>query len=208
MTLGRDRHWRKETVQIAFRHHPRTILDIGTGTGDLALEVIRWQPSTTVVAIDITPEMMVLGRNKRDGDQIHWVIAEGRHLPFESSSFDATISAFLLRNLPRVDPVLNEQLRVLIPNGRMVSLDTTPLSQSIYKPIMLLYMHLWIPILGRIFAGSFHAYQYLGDSTRKFLSAKQLEKVISEVGFEQVRSVKRMLGVIAIHSGKKPITGE
>ena len=204
MTFGQDGRWRRETVQEACGENPSLILDLGAGTGDLAIEVLHQHPTAMVVAVDFTPEMMIHGREKRDGDRIQWVVADGQYLPFTNAIFDASISGFLTRNLHAVDPVLAEQLRVLAPNGRIASLDTSPPTRASFKPILDLYLNQLVPLLGLILAGDYAAYGYLRDTTKQFLNAEQLIEKMKEAGFVQVRAVKRMFGIIAIHTGRKP----
>jgi demethylmenaquinone methyltransferase/2-methoxy-6-polyprenyl-1,4-benzoquinol methylase len=204
MTLGQDRRWRRETVAIACRDKPRQIVDLGTGTGDLALEAFRQNPGALVVAVDFSPEMMAYARKKENGDKILWVVANGHHLPFASSTFTASVSGFLVRNLHSLDKFFDEQHRILAPQGMIVTLDTTPPENSLYKPFLVLYLNLIVPLLGWIFAGDPAAYQYLRDTTKQFLSAGALEQKIRRAGFVGVYSVKRMFGIIAIHAGRKP----
>lgn len=204
MTLGQDRQWRRETVAIACSDRPNRIVDLGTGTGDLALEAFRQNPGALVVAVDFSPEMMAFARKKENGDRIHWVVANGHQLPFTNSTFSASVSGFLVRNLHSLDQFFEEQHRILAPQGKIVTLDTTPPEKSLYKPFLVLYLNLIVPLLGWIFAGDPAAYQYLRDTTKQFLSASALEQKVRQAGFVGVYCVKRMFGIIAIHSGQKP----
>lgn len=204
MTLGQDRRWRRETIAIACIDSPRRILDLGTGTGDLAIEALRQNPQARVVAVDFSPEMMVLGRVKEGGSQIQWVVANANHLPFANSTFEASVSGFLVRNLHSLDQFLEEQRRILAPKGRVVCLDTTPPDNSLFKPLLFFYLNLIVPTLGRMFTRDSAAYQYLRDTTKHFLSAGALEQKIAQAGFNQIQFVVRMLGIIAIHSGQNP----
>lgn len=204
MTLGQDGRWRKETIQSARVNSVQWLIDLGAGTGDLALEAQRQYPNTKVVAVDFTPEMLRLGREKSGGDLVFWVVADGKHLPFKDDVFDSSVSAFLVRNLFLPDPVLVEQIRVLVPGGKTVSLDTSPPPRSIFQPFIGIYLNFFVPLLGKLFAGDHAAYSYLRDSTRRFLSAEELEGKMTQAGFIEVKSVKRMFGIIAIHSGRKP----
>jgi demethylmenaquinone methyltransferase/2-methoxy-6-polyprenyl-1,4-benzoquinol methylase len=204
MTFGQDGQWRRETVRIAVGEHARWILDLGAGTGDLALEARRQCPRSNVVAVDFTSEMLILGREKGGGDQIMWIVADGQNLPFKNDVFDSSVSAFLVRNLHLVEPVLIEQHRVLAPEGTAVSLDTTPPTRSIFQPIVNLYLNYVVPLLGRLLARDQAAYQYLRDTTKHFLTSKELEQKMIEAGYIEVESQKKMFGIIAIHSGRKP----
>lgn len=204
MTFGQDGRWRRETVRVGCNEEPRMILDLGTGSGDLALEVLRQSPNSSVIAVDFTPEMMNRGREKQNGNRILWVVADGQCLPFTSEIFDTSLSGFLMRNLHRVDPVLAEQYRVLTPGGKITILDTTPPTGSFFKPILAFYITYIVPILGWILAADHAAYSYLRDSTKQFITARQLGMQMRAAGYLKVNAVKRMFGIIAIHSGQKP----
>lgn len=204
MTFGQDGLWRRETVRFANGDQAHWILDLGAGTGDLAIEALGQYPKANIVAVDFTHEMLLLGREKRGGDQVHWIVADGKNLPFKNDVFGSSVSAFLVRNLHPLDPVLIEQHRVLSPAGTAVSLDTTPPTRSIFRPIINLYLNLFIPLLGRFIAGDHAAYRYLRDTTKQFLTSGELEQKMVDAGYNQVVSQKRMFGIIAIHSGRKP----
>lgn len=203
MTFGQDGKWRKETVQRGTNNKPNTLLDIGSGTGDLAYEALRQHPNATIISVDFSPEMMLHGRGKPDGHRILWIVADGEHLPFTNNAFDGALSGFLLRNLYSVDPVLAEQLRVIVPGGRIAALETSPPAPSIVRPFINLYLNFLIPFLGRILAGDSAAYSYLRDTTKQFLTSEQLVQKMRDTGYVEVMAVKRMLGIIAIYHGKK-----
>ena len=136
-------------------------------------------------------------------EQVGWVIADAMHLPFASQSADAVVSGFLLRNVPDVPQTLMEQHRTLKPGGRIASLDTSPPRQNVLRPFLEFHLHTVIPFLGKLVAGDAEAYTYLPDSTEKFLSAEDLADRFEQAGFRAVGFVRRMLGTIGIHWGRK-----
>jgi len=202
MTLGQDIRWRRETVRRLGVEPGVRVLDVGAGTGDVSREILRQHPGAHVIACDLTPAMIAIGQ-KRHGEQpMAWVIADAEHLPFAGQCFQGVVSGFLLRNVSRLDAVLREQARILQDGGRMTGLDTTP-PHGLLKPFIAFHLHVIIPLLGRLVAGSADAYTYLPDSTEGFLKAEELAEKMRIAGFKQVGFVRRMLGAVAIHWGKK-----
>ncbi len=203
MTLGRDRHWRRETIRRLELAPSDRLLDVGSGTGDLAHEASRQQGDSQIIACDFTPAMLKVGRKRHDNHGIHWVVADARALPFADQTFDAVVSGFLLRNVADLDQTLAEQARILINEGRIASLDTTPPQANLLHPLLTIYLRWVIPALGRWFAGDVQAYRYLPETTRAFLEAQRLADVFQANGFKDVKFIRRMLGTIAIHWGRK-----
>jgi len=204
MTFGLDRGWRAELVRRMDLAPAARVLDVGAGTGDLALEVLKRQPAARLVALDFTPEMMSLGRRRPGGERVHWVVADAAQLPFPDRAFDGAVSGFLLRNVPDIDRVLSEERRVLRPGGCVASLDTTPPPRSWLRPLIRFHLHTVIPLLGRIVAGEPEAYTYLPQSTERFVDAGSLAERMTAAGFRGVEFARRMLGTIALHWGARP----
>jgi demethylmenaquinone methyltransferase/2-methoxy-6-polyprenyl-1,4-benzoquinol methylase len=170
----------------------------------LAFEALRRDTSVRVVGGDFTLEMMRVGRRRPGGDWIWWAGVDALHLPFEAGVFDAVTSGYLMRNVADVPQALIEQMRVLKPGGRLVCLDTTPPSPSLLRPLIHFHLHIVIPALGRLIAGSSEAYTYLPDSTEGFLTAEQLAGRLADAGFKQVGCRRLMFGTMALHWGRKP----
>ena len=207
ITLGQDVRWRRFLIKKMAIGQNSTVLDLGAGTGDLALEMKQQHPDALVVAGDFTPEMLLVGKQRGGADRIHWVIADAMNLPFASSCADVVVSGFLLRNVPDVDKTLAEQHRALKPGGRAGSVDTTPLRNNWLRPFLQFHLHTVIPFLGQLIAGDAEAYTYLPDSTEQFLTAEKLAATFENAGFKSVGFVRRMLGTVGIHWGKKGNSG-
>ncbi len=202
MTLGQDRAWRRETIERLELQPSARVLDIGTGTGDLAFEALRQQPDAFVVAADFTPDMVRVGRDRAEGVEPAWVIADSAHLPFADGSFDGVVSGFLLRNVADLPQVLLEQTRMLSTNGSWAGLETTPPPANLLRPLLQFYLRWIIPALGRWLADDPTAYRYLPSSTEVFLTPKPMTQALRQAGLTKVGYLRKMLGTVAIYWGQ------
>ncbi len=203
MTWGQDVKWRREVIDRARLPIGGKLLDIGTGTGDLALETLRRDKHILPIGTDFTPEMMLVGRNRPGGNLIRWLNADALDLPFNTETFDSIVSGYLLRNVVDIEKALVEQYRVLKPGGYMVCLDTTPPPKDFWHLPVRLYLRLVIPFIGGLVARDIHTYRYLPESTRHFLQATELAECMRKVGFKGTGFRKFMGGSMAIHWGAK-----
>ena len=203
MTAGQDIRWRRELIERLNLSPNALVLDAGSGTGDLALEIKQRYPDAMVVASDFTFEMVLVGKQRPDAGSVHWVIADAMYLPFASESADVVVSGFLLRNVPDVPQTLAEQYRTLKPGGCVGSIDTSPPPDNWLKPFLQFHLHTVIPFLGGLIAGDAEAYTYLPDSTEQFLTAEKLAAAFEKAGFRAVGFLRRMFGTIGIHWGHK-----
>ena len=203
MTWGQDLKWRREVIDRAQLPKGGRLLDIGTGTGDLAIEAIRRDETLLVVGADFTPEMMRIGRLREAAESLCWVNNDALVLPYCTGAFDAVISSYLLRNVSDVQAALEEQYRVLKTGGRVVCLDTTPPPVDIWHLPVRFYLRFVIPVIGGWVAGDHSAYRYLPESTARFLTAPKLAECMRKVGFIQVGYRCFMGGSMAIHWGMK-----
>ena len=200
MTGGQDVRWRRKVIRLAQINNHASLLDLGTGTGDLAKEALSQFPSAKVVGADFTLEMMRAGKQN---SPYNWSAADALSLPFSDSSFDVVISGFLMRNVIDLNSALTEQYRVLKSGGRIVILDTTKPKRNLLSPLIQLHMHTIIPLLGRLITGVSDAYRYLPESTDGFVTAENMANRMIYVGFENVGFQRLMFGTVAIHHGDK-----
>jgi demethylmenaquinone methyltransferase/2-methoxy-6-polyprenyl-1,4-benzoquinol methylase len=201
MTGFQDVRWRRHVIQLAGLKPGASLLDLGTGTGDLAREALRQQPAARVTAADFTLEMMRVGQ--KNGTSLQWSAADALQLPFAEASFEAVVSGFLMRNVTDLHKALQEQYRVLRRGGRIVILDTTRPKKNILSPFIWFHMHIVIPTVGGLLSGTRDAYKYLPDTTENFVTAEKLASLMAAVGFKKVGYERLMFGTIAIHWAEK-----
>ncbi|MGE5461869.1 MAG: ubiquinone/menaquinone biosynthesis methyltransferase [Syntrophothermus sp.] len=200
MTGGQDVRWRKRVIELARLKSNSSLLDLGTGTGDLAREALTQFPQANVIAADFTLEMMRVGKHH---GALNFSTADALHLPFNEGSYDAVVSGFLMRNVIDLQKALQEQYRVLNHGGRIVILDTTRPKKNLLSPFIWLHMHFVIPTLGGFLTGEKDAYRYLPETTEGFVTAEQMASRMAAVGFKKINFQRYMFGTIAVHWGEK-----
>ncbi len=201
MTGGQDVRWRKMVARLARLDNSSALLDLGSGTGDLAREAAAQFPQAKIIAADFTLEMMRVG--KKNG-ALNFSAADALRLPFPDGTFDAVISGFLMRNVIDLRQALSEQFRVLKNGGRIVVLDTTRPKKNLLSPFIRFHMHVVIPTLGGLLTGSPDAYRYLPETTEGFVAAEDMAARMESAGFEKVAFRRLMFGTIAVHWAEKP----
>jgi len=201
MSLGMDISWRRLLLAAARVPQGGLILDVGTGTGDIAFEALRTDPDVHATGADFTAEMMEIGRRRESAGKISWVQADAMCLPFPGAVFDAVVSGFLMRNVSDVSAAIREQMRVLKPGGRLVCLDTTPSRKGVLRPVTQFYLRIIIPLLGKLITGKTDAYRYLTSSTMNFIEAETMANIMVNEGLEDVEFKRLMFGNIALHWG-------
>jgi demethylmenaquinone methyltransferase / 2-methoxy-6-polyprenyl-1,4-benzoquinol methylase len=209
MTAGLDARWRKFAVRQLALGADALGLDVGTGTGDLAIAAIKAAgPGTRMIGVDFTTEMLDLGRTKLVklglDDRIKLQQGDGEHLDFPDATFDGVCSAFVVRNLADLPAGLREQYRVLKPGGRMVCLEITHPPGALFGAAFHLYFDQMIPVIGKVVGKSFESYRYLHQSLAAFPRAPQLKRLMEAAGFTSVRYHYLTGGVVAVHVGTKP----
>lgn len=205
ITMGRDRAWREATAALAAPAPCDLALDMGTGTGELAFAFSRH--ARQVVGVDICSEMLVAARSKARRLQmkgrLQFLLGDGLRLPFPNDLFDAAATAFTLRNVADLRTALGELYRVLRPGGRLACLE---LSRSPLPPLAALHMIYIagvVPLLGQWLAGNGSAYRFLPHSLSRFLTPRQLQRLLLAVGFRQVEYRLFQLQSVAVHVATK-----
>jgi demethylmenaquinone methyltransferase/2-methoxy-6-polyprenyl-1,4-benzoquinol methylase len=220
MTAGRDQSWRRLTVQRAGITPGARVLDIATGTADLAFAAreamtVKGKPTGSspglIVAADFSYTMLKYARLKiRPWDHrasseppIHLVTADGLRLPFPNNCFDAVVTAFSLRNVSDVDAFLREMIRVTKPAGKIACLEITRPRQPLFRNFFAWYFGKAVPRIGRLISGDPEAYSYLPYSVSIFLTPEELRVRMEDAGVNNAGFETVMLGTVAIHWGTK-----
>lgn len=207
LSAGRDRVWRREAVRATALPAQGRLLDVCTGTADVALEVTRQFPGVQVYGVDFSRPMIALGQTKVDQahltDRIRLQVAPAEALPFSDESFDAVTVAFGLRNIPDRDRGLREMARVLKPGGRAVVLEFTTPPGPVFRRVYLWYFHRILPRIGGLISGHPSAYAYLPATVADFPSPADLSSLMRTTGFPEVSSRLLTMGIVAIHVGVK-----
>ena len=204
ITFGRDQSWRRYLISMAHIPRDARLLDVGIGTGDISFQVLRYDPTCHVFGVDLTREMMYVGRNRPDGQRVEWCQADAVQLPFPDSTFDVVTSGFLIRNVSDVHTAFNEQTRVVKPGGHVMCLETSPAHYPMFRYIVLFHLKIIIPFLGYLIARQHKAYQYLPASTLGFMPPEDLANLMSSAGLQDIQYRRFMFGTIAVHWGTRP----
>jgi demethylmenaquinone methyltransferase/2-methoxy-6-polyprenyl-1,4-benzoquinol methylase len=203
MTGGQDVRWRRFVVKKARLQPGQRMLDLATGTGDIAFEALRQVPGIEAVGGDFSVGMMRVGQGLPLGDRVAWSAADALNLPYADESFDAVTAGYLMRNVIDIPRAFAEQKRVLRPGGRLVLLDTAPPPDNLLQPFIIAYLKYGIPLLGRMISGNSDAYQYLPESTQKFKTPYELARLMRAAGFRYVGYQTFMFGTSVVHWGEK-----
>jgi len=203
MTGWQDNRWRRYTVNQLQLPPSARLLDIGSGNGQLVMEVHRQYPDSRCIAADLTKAMIDIGQRRTSRTAVRWTGADCSSLPFPGMIFDGVISGFLIRNLKDVDQGIKEQYRVLKPGGRIAVLDTTKPSNHLLTPLIRIYMNKVIPALGSLITGDRTAYNYLADSTENFMRAEEVAAILEAAGFKNVAYKQFLFAMITVYWGEK-----
>ena len=206
LSFGIDSLWRKQAVDAALKTSPKRILDVATGTADLAIALKRRVPDAEVIGVDFAEPMLELGRTKvaRGGLELPLQQGDGQNLAFADGSFDLVTIAYGLRNFSDYERGLAEFYRVLRPGGRLVVLEFPPPPKGIFGRLFRLYFLGITPYLAGAISGRRDAYVYLGKSVLNFPPPGKLADMMRQSGFTKVHYELQTFGVSALHVGDKP----
>lgn len=206
MTFGTDIGWRKNVVKMVNDIQPHSILDIATGTGDLAIMMAR-TTAERIVGLDLSEGMLQVGKEKVRAlqleNKIEMLWGDSENLPFQDNTFDAITVSFGVRNFENLEKGLSEILRVLKPNGIFVILESSVPTKFPFKQGYNIYTKTIVPLMGKLFSKDQKAYEYLQESMKNFPYGEALNQILRSVGFKNVQHYPQTMGVATIYSSRK-----
>ncbi len=206
LSFGLHHSWKRKTLEILNLHPNDHVLDIGSGTADLAiLAADRVKSGGRVIATDLNESMLSIGKKKVESRQRHNIfctLANAEQLPFPDQSFDAILTGFCMRNVADLEQALREIYRLLKPEGKMACLDFSTPVFAPFRKLYNFYSFFLLPKVGAwVSKDQTGIYQYLPDSIREFPNQQTFKEMIESIGFKEVRYLNQAGGIVAIHTG-------
>ena len=206
ISFGIDRSWRNKVIKLITDNNANSVLDIATGTGDLAI-ALGQAKIKNVVGIDISQGMLNVGQKKVEklklNDKVDLIQADSENLPYKDASFDAATVAFGVRNFENLDKGLSEIYRILKPGGLFVVLETSNPTKAPYKQGYNFYSKYILPSIGKLFSRDKSAYQYLSESASVFPYGEAFNNILKKNGFINVKDMPQTFGVATIYTASK-----
>ena len=206
ISLGIDVSWRKKVVKLVGENNPKQILDIATGTGDLALMMAQLNPEK-IVGLDISSGMLEVGEQKvaraNLSNKIEMIVGDSENIPFNDNTFDAITVSFGVRNFENLDKGLTEIFRVLKPGGKFVVLETSNPTKFPFKQGYKFYTNFILPVIGKIFSKDKVAYSYLSESANSFPFGEVFNNILQKNGFKNAKNLPVTFGVASIYTALK-----
>ena len=208
LSLRRDIAWRRFSVKKMRFFNTYRMLDVATGTADLAIGVAHEHLRTRITGLDFVQEMMDVGRvkiqRKHLSDRVKMLRGDALYLPFSDGCFDVAAIAFGIRNIPNKIGAIKEMVRVVVPGGQVIVLEMTFPHNGLFRNFYHVYLNRILPCLARAFSPKPEAYQYLGDSIMNFPTPDALATLMEKAGLRQVGKYSLTLGITHLHLGVKP----
>ena len=207
ISLGQHWIWRKKTISISTIDISGRVLDVATGTGDMAILLSKNPKFTSIIGLDFTPEMISIARKKSkqiNNNKLSYLVADSHNLPFPPSTFNLVTVAFGIRNFIDIDKALNEIKQTLCKGGKITILEIVKNpSESPLTKLFGYYFKNVVPLFGLIFAGNKSAYKYLPESVGSFITCDDIEHLMKKSGFINITTQSMSFGSVAIISGEK-----
>ena len=209
LSAGTDISWRKKAINQFRKHNPKTILDIATGTADMAIMACKLLNPEKIFGIDISQQMLEEGKKKIDkeqlGEKIELLRGDSEAISFGENTFDGVMAAFGVRNFENLEKGLAEMLRVLKPGGQMVILEFSKPKQTAVRGVYRLYMKIVAPQVARWFKQNKEAYQYLSESANAFPERQNFIYILNKLGYCDTGYKSLSLGICCIYTGRKAL---
>jgi demethylmenaquinone methyltransferase/2-methoxy-6-polyprenyl-1,4-benzoquinol methylase len=206
MTFGNDIKWRKNIYKIAKHYNPKKILDIATGTADIALELSKID-GCNIIGLDISEKMLEIGRtkvlNQSLSEKVTLISGDAENIDYGTESFDLVTIGFGVRNFQNLEKGLKESHRVLKPKSKLIILETSVPTNPLIKFFYLMFSRSFIPFIGQLFSKDKAAYKYLQKSAEKFPSGKNFINVLKKCGFTNIELKPQMFGATTIYVAEK-----
>ena len=204
MSLGMHRLWKKRFVEIMDIKNNEIILDVGSGSGDIAMEILKEKLKTSLYLLDLNEDMLSEGQKRlKNLKNIKFFIGNAEKLNFKNNFFDKYVISFCLRNVTEYQLSLKEAYRVLKPGGKYCCLEFSTPKSSLISGSYKIYKSKILPLLGEIVAKDKNAYKYLSESIDLFPSQEELSQNLEDCGFTKVETINLFNGIVAIHTGYK-----
>jgi demethylmenaquinone methyltransferase / 2-methoxy-6-polyprenyl-1,4-benzoquinol methylase len=206
ISLGTDATWKKKILQMVQLQNPTSILDIATGTGDLAI-LFAETSAKEIIGLDISQGMLDIGKKKISDknltSKIQMVLGDGEKIPYADNYFDVITVAYGVRNFENLEKGLSEILRVLKPNGTFIILETSVPTKFPFKQGYYVYTNFIMPTIGKLFSKDKKAYAYLSNSAQNFPFGEALNNILRKIGFIDVKDIPQTMGVATIYKASK-----
>jgi len=207
ISFGTDVKWRKKVVASIKEHQPESILDIATGTGDLAIKYAEKTNASKIIGLDISEGMLSVARKKVAGtnleNKVEFIKGDSEALPFEDNSFDAISVSFGIRNFEDLEKGLSEIFRILKPKGLFIILETSVPTRFPFKQGYQFHSKVLLPIIGKLFSKDKVAYSYLSESAAVFPFGEKLNNILQKIGFISVENKPQTFGAATIYIATK-----
>ena len=207
LSLGIDRLWRNRAIDSLKPFHPKSILDIATGTGDFAILAAERLKPESVIGADISREMMEIAAHKVNQHQLERIVSFKRedcmHLSFEDGSFDAVTVSYGARNFESLEQGLTEIKRVLKPGGHLLMVELAAPKDAPMKQLFWIYSHLVIPVVGWLFSRDIKAYKYLTNSVHAFPQGEVMERILRQIGYSSIQWRRFTFGISTMYLAEK-----
>lgn len=206
LSFGIDKSWRRKTVLELHKTNPKIVLDVATGTADLAIAASGVNASK-IVGVDISENMLAVGRKKIAEKKLNSLIelqqADSENLPFEKNYFDSVMVAFGVRNFQNLQDGLKEMNRVLKPGGQLLVLEFSQPTKFPVKQLYSFYSRFVLPVIGNKISGDSAAYDYLPESVKYFPSGNDFASILSQCGFNKITIMPFTFGVVTLYTAFK-----